>query len=459
VRGECDVLDSLEARANWPIPGLCEIARDWQGQARQKGVSVRDIEAAPDDDRALSVSELEILAGGARSSEMRGDQVLRYLEEQEKAIDALVRQLDEVQVAFNAQFDIFQARHDARLDELTEQVFAVLRGDGIDPRLRASIERLLPAERTLLKERRQKVRETYLPQRRQAADKILQQAQAQTAELRSLNPRLNREEEELKAEKAHLEAHLATLNAEIRKKSRGLGVVRHFLSISRADRERQRTIGKLEAIGGSLLKVRQEWHEERQAVEHHQAQLQERWQLESIAIARLQAEMDQLDDEQAREDLALRRAIRRVLDDLKETLPAADPVLAAALQDMVILNVQTDAYHEGLASVGGLMGLLGGIKSGLEAISRSVEGLVREQEMHRTYLKPLKFDLPARVEAFHKQWNELNGRFSDEAAIGAHPAAFSAAVRPLLEGPLAQASIEAMFADLGKMIERAVAAW
>ncbi len=390
---------------------------------------------------------------------MKGDQTLRYLETQGEAIDALVRELDEVQVAFNAQFDDFKARHDARLDELTEQVFAALRAGSLDPGLRAAIEALLPAERARLEERRQKVREIYLPQRRQAADEILQQAQAEISALRNLNPRLDREEEELKAEKATLEARLAALNDEIRTKSRGLGVMTNFVSITRADRERQRTIGKLEALAGSLLKVRKEWDEERRTVEEHQAELQDRWQLESIAVARLQAELDQLDDDQAREDLALRRAIRQVLDDLKEPVPAPDPALAAALEDMTVLNVQTDAYHQGLASVGGLIGLLGGIKSGLEAIARSVQGLVREQEMHSAYLKPLDFQLSARVDAFHKQWATLKGQFSDEAAIGAHPAAFSAAVRPLLEEPLSQASIEAMFGDLGKMIERASATW
>lgn len=390
---------------------------------------------------------------------MKGDQTLRYLETQGEAIDALVRELDEVQVAFNARFDDFKARHDARLDELTEQVFAALRAGTVTPRLRAAIEALLPAERARLEERRQKVRETYLPQRRQAADEILQQAQAEITALRNLNPRLDREEEELKAEKSTLEARLAALNDEIRSKSRGLGVVTNFVSITRADRERQRTIGKLEALAGSLLKVRKEWDEERRTVEEHQAELQDRWQLESIAVARLQAELDQLDDDQAREDLALRRATRQVLDDLKEPAPTPDPALAAALEDMTVLNVQTDAYHEGLASVGGLIGLLGGIKSGLEAIARSVEGLVREQKMHSAYLKPLDFQLSARAEAFHKQWVTLKGQFSDEAAIGAHPAAFSAAVRPLLEGPLSQASIEAMFGDLGKMLERASAAW
>jgi hypothetical protein len=390
---------------------------------------------------------------------MRGEQILHYLETQRLAIEALCQQLDEVQVVFNAQFDTFRARRDTRLEELTEQVLVALHGGSIDPGLQASIDHRVPAERARLEERLYKVRDEYLPQRRQAADRILQQAQAEMAALRSLNPRLDREEEELKAEKARLETRLAAFNDEIRSKSRGLGILRNFLFISRTDRERQRTVGRLEALAGSLLKVRKEWDEERQVVAKNQAAFQERWQLESIAVARLQAELDQLQDGQAREDLALRRAVRRILDDLKELVPAPDSVLAASLQDMVALNVQTDAYHEGLSSVGGLIGLLGGIRSGLDAIVQAVDGLEREQEMHRDYLKPLDFRLAPNAETFHRQWDALNAQFSDEGVVGAHPASFAAAVHPLLEGPLSQASIEAMFGDLGQMIERAAAAW
>jgi len=108
-------------------------------------------------------------------------------------------------------------------------VFAALRAGGLDPGLRASIEALLPGERTRLEERRQNVRDSYLPQRRQAADEILHQAQAEMSALRDLNPHLDREEEELKAEKLALEARLAALNDEIRGKSRGLGVVANFV--------------------------------------------------------------------------------------------------------------------------------------------------------------------------------------------------------------------------------------
>jgi hypothetical protein len=393
---------------------------------------------------------------------MNAKKMLQYLDDHKAAIDALVAQLDEVQVAFNARFDDFKGRHDRRLDHLVDQI-----ADRLDPGqtpaihadLHAAVEARLPEERARIDERRQEVRDKYLPQRQKAADDLLHRAQAEVATLRKLNPLLDAREERVKAQKAELEAQLAEWNEEIRRKSRGLGVVRHFLAITKADRERQRIIGKLETVNESLHHYRTEWAQKHQEVEAHQAEYQARWQLESVAVARLQTELDQLDDEARREDLALRRAIRHVVDALKEPSPSPDPEIDAGLKEMIELNIQTDDYHEGLASVGGMIGLLRGIKSGLEAIRQSIEGLDNEQRMHSAYLKPLGFDLPGRIEALRKQWPALAQQFADEKTIGAHPADFSAAVKPLLEGTLSEANIEAMFKELGATIQRATAAW
>jgi hypothetical protein len=75
------------------------------------------------------------------------------------------------------------------------------------------------------------------------------------------------------------------------------------------------------------------------------------------------------------------------------------------------------------------------------------KGLHDEQRMHSAYLKPLSFQLPARAESFHKQWSELTQRLTDEDQVGRHPAEFSTAVKPLLEGPLSEASIAGMFEE------------
>jgi hypothetical protein len=392
---------------------------------------------------------------------MNAQKVLDYLERQKEAIATLIDELDEVQVAFNAQFDAFKASHDRTLDELTEKIFVLVRDETgvVTAPLLSAIGDEVQEERIRLKERRRKVRDEYFPQRRQAADELLAKAQTELAQLRALNPQLDREEEDLKRQKAALEGELESLNREIRRKSRGLGVVRHFLAITRADRERHRVLGKLEVLGESLYAVRQRWKEARAKIEERQAAYQQNWQMESIAAARLQAELDQLNDDAFREELALRRAARHVLDNLKALERVHDPELDRRLEQMVELNIRTDDYHAGLARVAGLIALLRGIQSGLEAVGKSVEGLLREQQMHSAHLRPLDFQLPERVATFHRPWPVLRRQFVDAKTVGAHPAEFAAQVEPLLEGPLSEASVKAMFEALGGMVERAAAQW
>jgi DNA repair exonuclease SbcCD ATPase subunit len=388
---------------------------------------------------------------------MKAGEILRYFDEQMQAIELLVLELEEIQIAFNAKFDQWQDQHDAALERLIGQISD--RPDAISSALRSAIDECVPQELREIDERRQKVKADYLPRRQRAADALLQEAQLEVAEMRTLNPQLDEQEEELKREQSRLEARLSELNERVRARSKGLGVVRHLLAITKDDRERQRIIGKLEMIHSSLYKVRREWEQKSEELRTSQAKLQAQWQMESIAVARLQSELDQLDDPVYRQDLAQRRAIRLVLDALKEPVSSSDSDLESGLREMVNLNIRTDAYHEGLASVGGLIGLLRGINNGMEAVRKSVDGLEREQEMHSAYLKPLDFSLPARVKAFHKQWPSLAQQFADEETVGAGPEQFSSTVKPLLEGPLSEARIEDMFSALEAMIKQSTKAW
>jgi hypothetical protein len=388
---------------------------------------------------------------------MKVAEILRYFQAQEEAIEALIGQLNEVQVAFNARYDAFKAQHDATLDELTDTLGANL--ELLNPSLRAEIEERLTTERTIIEERCQKLREEYLPKRQAAADELLRQAQAELADFRVLNPQLDQQEEELKAEKEGLVAQLQALNDQIRKTSGGLGLVVNFLSIIRADRERHRILGKLEALNESLHQVRSQWDKERARVNQRQAALQGRWQMESIAAARLQSELDQMDNPDKSQELALQRAIRHVLDNLKVPTPGSDAAINERLQDMIQLNIHTDEYHAGLASSGGLIGLLGGIQKGMQAMRASIEALKSEQEMHSAHLPALDLKLPKEAEAFHRQWPALTKEFSDEKTIGADPSTFQARVEPLLTGPLSERSIEALFASLNAMIQQATARW
>jgi hypothetical protein len=388
---------------------------------------------------------------------MNAAHMIQYLDVQSGAIQELVDQLDEVQVAFNAEYDRFRSEHDARLDTLTEEVSARL--EDMNPALQTAVEERYQEQLGLIDERIERVRVLYLPERQQSADSLLAKAQADQAELRALNPELDTREEDLKRQKAGLETRLAQLNEDIQKESAGLGVVLHFMAITEADRERQRVIGKIEVVNNSLRTVRDEWVREAREGEERQAEYQRRWRLESMAVARLQAELERIEDQGFRRELALRRAVRHILDALSEPPPGSLPDIDSGLREMVALNSQTDSYHVGLASVGGVIGLLRGVLSGMQAVRRSIAGLANEQEMHKAYLSALVFHLPPGVEEFHRQWPALAKQFSDEDAIGAHPSRLAEALTPLLEGPLSQARIESMFDDMGQMIEHTTAKW
>jgi chromosome segregation ATPase len=385
------------------------------------------------------------------------DAFLQYLDQQHEEIQAVIRELDECQIAFNAQYDQFRLQHDAHLDRLTEQVVDAL--DRLPPGVREEIEQRAALEGDALNQRRSELRETLLPGAQAEADQLLHQAQDELARVRALNPTLDAKEERLKAIQARLRGELEALNQEIGAKGRGLGVVTHFREIHRADKQRAHIRGRLETIADSLRDLRQEWATTREETESLQSQLQSLWQAKSLELARLQEELDGLDDDARREALAWRRAVSHVLDNLQAPVDGAPSALQPGLARMVELNEQTDDYHASLAGTAGLIATLTGIQGGLTAIRRSVEGLEREQEMHSAYLKPLSFELPAAAGAFEGRWGPLAKRFADEKAVSSHPKDFLSAASPLQEEMLAVAQIEQVFEAYGQAIEAATQDW
>jgi chromosome segregation ATPase len=229
------------------------------------------------------------------------EQLNNFLLENRRKINEVGREVEEIQVGFNSAYVEFKANHDAQLARLTEVLFTKL--DSLGPELRALIDERAVEERRLLAERRTELREKLIPQTQAEADAVLAQAQEQIQALRQLNPRLNEREEVYKTHRAALEAKLAELNAEISRRSRGLGFITHFVSIAGLDRQRQRVIGQLEVLARNLKEVREEWQARQQEFQAEQEVLQGRWRELSLRIAELKRELAYLDDEAQREAL------------------------------------------------------------------------------------------------------------------------------------------------------------
>lgn len=384
------------------------------------------------------------------------EQLNDFLLDNRRRINAVGREVEEIQVGFNSAYVEFKANHDARLASLTETLFERL--DSVGPALRVLIDGRAVKERRLLAERRAELRQKLIPQTQAEADAVLAQAQEQTRVLRQLNPRLNEREEAYKAQQAVLETKLAELNAEISRRSRGLGFITRFISIARLDRQRHHILGQLETLARNLKEVRQEWQTQQQEFQTEQEALQGQWRELSLGAAELQRELAYLDDEAQREALAVKRAVRYILDNLKEpvTCPGA---LRPGLKAMIELNIKTDAYQEGLGTVGGLIALLDSVGKGMDSFQESVGGLIGEQRMHGEFLSRLKVRLPDPVITFHKQWDDLRAKMRDDARLCAHPTEFLEAAQLVIQRDLSDEAITSMFNRLGQALTEATKKW
>jgi predicted nuclease with TOPRIM domain len=384
------------------------------------------------------------------------DQLHDFLADNRRKINEVGREVEEIQVGFNSAFVEFKADHDAQLASLTEALFSKL--DNLGPELRALIDKRAVEERRLLAERQTELREKLIPQTQAEADAVLAQAQEQVKVLRQLNPQLNEREEAYKAQRTALEAKLARLNSEISRRSRGLGFITHFPSIAGLDRQRHRVLGQLEALAQNLKEVREEWQTKQHEFQTEQEALQGQWRELSLKVAERQRELGYLDDEAQREALAVKRAVRHVLDNLKEPVRCPDD-LRPGLETMIELNIKTDAYQEGLGTVGGLIALLDSVGKGMDSFQESVSGLIGEQRMHGDFLPQLKVQLPDPVIAFHSQWDSLRAKVRDDARLCANPTEFLEAARPVIERDLSDEAITSMFNSLGQALDEATKKW
>jgi len=384
-------------------------------------------------------------------------QFSEYITDNVKRIGAVRREVEEIQVSFNSVYVEWKAEHDATLERLVEMVTGRL--DEVGPDLRARIEEQSVEEQHTIAGRRQELRGKLVPEAQAEADRTLQQGQELTAKLRQLNPRLDRREEELKAQGAALEEKLTQLNEQIRRLSGCLGAVFNFFKIGKLDRQRQQAIGQLKIIQQELKKVRDEWQEFEEQTRSERETLQAQWQELTLKLAQLQGELDYLDAETNREPLALRRAIRHVIDNLKEPIPCPAGDIKKELDRMAKLNVQTDEYQEGLGSVGSLLSLLDGITEGLNRFNESVGGLIEEQRMHSAHLPKLDVTVPDAVRTFHAQWDGLVKKVRDDGRLCANPAEFLTIVRPVMEQDLSETNVKAMFDGMGRALDEATRRW
>jgi predicted nucleic acid-binding Zn-ribbon protein len=376
-----------------------------------------------------------------------------FIAQNMERIEAVRQEVEELQVGFNGKYVEFKARHDATLASLVNQIADDPEIAG--PELGRMIADRIVEERTRAEARRRDLRDELVPAAQKEADELLAAAQAEVEDYRQVNPQFDQSEEEVKARQVELRQRLEELNQQVENLGRGLGFLTNFGKIAKLDRERQRVIGQLQWAEQELKEIRDKWEARRTEFTAQQKEAKARWQEKSIELSKLQGELELLDDDAARERLALQRAARHVVDNLKEHLACPDGDFQEKLDEMVELNITTDNYHEGLGKAAGVIALLNAVLEGLRSMQNSVGALVREQRMHSAYLPKLQVEIPDAVQAFHQQWDDLRASVIDEKTICEHPMDFVKTMEPVMERQLSDPAINQMFESLGGALSRA----
>jgi hypothetical protein len=388
---------------------------------------------------------------------MNLQQFSSFLSDNSEKIDQVGNEVAEIQAGFNAAFVESSAQQAAALQRAAEAMVASLEQSGEE--IHQGVLDRLEAERTRLEQRRQELSSTLIPEAQQAADHSHAAALALRRNLEQLNPELNSKEEKLKAERQDYEHRLATVNQQIKQLSRGFGVVINFSKITNADRNRQQIILRLGSLQKDLLEVRKKWQDIFDVSTAEETRLKEDWQAKTLQLAQFQAEQAYLDDPANRENLAAIHAARLVLEGLEELPDIPQAEVKEQVEQFLQAKERLQAYQDGLVTINGFIGLLKGIADGLRRFNTSVQGLIEEQNMHASYLPALDIDLPGSVSSYHRQWDGLRSKVLDEVALAADPDSFVAIVQPVLDDPLSDRNVTAMFEAMGQALERSTQAW
>lgn len=380
------------------------------------------------------------------SRALRLNDFCRYVGQQWRAIRQVYAEIEQVQYQFNEAYrqttEAWQAAIARAAPLLSEP------GD-LPPAVAHSLLQITDEERARLQQEIADLT-ARVGGLRQDADGAAAEAQAELAALRRMNPKLDAQEEKLKARSAAIRQAIAQLADQIK----ATGMLSGLFERRRLRREQAAQRRALAEATQELRRVRQSWQDEKEGFQASQARLHERWEIATIEAAQAQARLDYLQSEL--EPLSQRNGAGRYLAEL-EAVPEAPEALRKPLAEVVELNGAKKAYEEGLRTVAEALGLLKGLAEGMERFLKSANKVLEEQRRYN--LRELRVRVDDTVASFHALWPEFAAQVSDEKALGRQPTEFSRRVQAIIEGRLGDQAIAAMFERLGAALTEATRAW
>lgn len=401
--------------------------------------------------------------------------VLDHLDERAATVAAAEKALLETQARYESYFAELQAARENELSQLSQHVSSHrgqlptwLETDLEDAR--AAVEKEFEAE---LERLRGDVR---------TVDEDAERARAESAAaedaVRERNLDLDRREEALKERNAALLRRIADYNRRIAELGSGFGFFKNLFAMGRLRKERRKIDAEQEDVAAQVDRVRAQWVQREKEHAEREAGLRAAWTERRARAAALSAKLEYL--EEARPRIVSRSTLERVLYTrfAEPEVPREDgprcsrcqspnapgaafchicavrlavdrPDFEGSLQEIGELNHHHRKFAEGMKGCQQTIGLVRGLRSGLAAFRKSVEGVQGSEE--RYPLPKLRIDVPAEAVAFGRAFDAL--REAAQKGTHLHPQDFAAVLAEAARD-LTPEAIQAYFQGMGEELTR-----
>jgi len=404
----------------------------------------------------------------------------KYLSDRWEELDGVENRLLRLQENYENHLEEIRKVREAELEELMDIVLAdrsALPEDFNRDLDQASVE----AE-TLFDEKVRKLEEEKAAALEEA-ETFRQESLKAVRNLRAKNHRLDREEEELKERSALLLEKISAYNEKIRELGHGFGFFSNLFKMKEIADQRDLLEKENSELAARIELLRSRWKE---ALEKHSSAEEERreaWKKAEERAMSIAAKLEALETRRSR--MIARSALERVLEKLKPEhrggkgpacprcgtnndpanhfcwacafrLQENDPGFEGSLEEMAELNDHFTRFRRGVQACRGIIALVRGLKSGLEALKKSVSEMLDSQSSYS--LGTLEIDVPPAALQFSENFTQLAGMVAEHQ--GLHPQVFADRIEVLIRDRLDEDSIRAYYETMGEELSRqATAQW
>jgi predicted nucleic acid-binding Zn-ribbon protein len=400
-----------------------------------------------------------------------------YLADRRRVLSECEQRLESLQQRFETFNAEVQAARERELDQLV--ALTTSHPESLPEGYRAAIARARP-EVELELGKAISALQTRQRELTDAAEALRQESARDAAELRNRNLSLDEEEEQLKDRSAGLMHRINEHNDHIATLGKSFGFVANFFRMRRLARDKGALEAEQKDVLARIESLRRAWREADHEHAERESDRRRRWVALETDAAAVAAKLETL--AVRRGAMIARSTVERALVDREQSPPlaAADdppcprcgmanpptnhfchicaqrlgedrPDLEGSLAEFAELDLHAHRFGEGMKACQELIGLVRGMRSGVEALDGSVQEMLASKHKHR--LATLDLTVPQWSRDFGARFDDLRELAQREMRL--HPLELAHRVGEQIDIAFTETNITAYFELIGREMSRA----